>query len=37
VARLLEAAPLDPNELESIQQLIEAREAELEAADGRAG
>ncbi|MFN3653608.1 MAG: BlaI/MecI/CopY family transcriptional regulator [Armatimonadota bacterium] len=37
VARLLEAAPLDPQELESIQQLIEAREAELEAADGRSG
>ena len=30
VARLLEAAPLDPEELDSIRQLIDAREAELE-------
>src|SRR3712207_1359868 len=29
VARLLEAAPLDPRELESIHQMIEAREAEI--------
>jgi predicted transcriptional regulator len=29
VARLLEAAPLDPRELESIHRLIEAREAEI--------
>jgi predicted transcriptional regulator len=31
VARLLEAAPLDPRELESIHRLVEAREAELSA------
>ena len=31
VARLLEAAPLDARELESIHRLIEAREAEAEA------
>jgi BlaI family penicillinase repressor len=29
VARLLEATPMDPRELESIHRLIEAREAEL--------
>ncbi|MCC2672377.1 MAG: BlaI/MecI/CopY family transcriptional regulator [Armatimonadetes bacterium] len=29
VARLLEAAPLDPRELESIHRMIEAREAEI--------
>ena len=31
VARLLEAAPLDPHELENIHRLIEAREAEAAA------
>src|SRR5947209_8006140 len=29
VARLLEAAPLDPRELEKIRELIESREAEI--------
>jgi BlaI family transcriptional regulator, penicillinase repressor len=32
VARLLEAEPLDPEELESIRQMIESREAEIGAA-----
>ena len=35
VARLLEAAPMDPRELEHIRQLIDAREAEIDSSDGR--
>lgn len=34
VARLLETAPIDPRELESIRALIEQREAELSSSDG---
>jgi len=34
VARLLEAAPLDPRELDHIRQLIDAREAEAIAPEG---
>jgi BlaI family transcriptional regulator, penicillinase repressor len=34
VARLLEATPLDPRELESIRRLIDAREAEIGSANG---
>ena len=34
VARLLESAPIDPGELESIRELIDRREAELAATEG---
>ena len=38
VARLLESAPIAPDELEDIRRLIETREAELEAGSrGRGG
>jgi predicted transcriptional regulator len=35
VARLLEATPLDPEELEEIRRLVDQREAELESSNGR--
>ena len=35
IARLLEAAPIDPRELETIRQLIEEREAEITASNRR--
>lgn len=35
VARLLEAAPIDPHELETIRQLIEEREAEITSSNRR--
>jgi BlaI family transcriptional regulator, penicillinase repressor len=35
VARLLEAAPMDPRELETIKRLIESREADVSPSNGR--
>ena len=37
VARLLETAPIAPDELESIRRLVESREAEIEAGSIGAG